>query len=127
MANQPDKTTHAPDQPRFEEVLLCAPEGDQPVAIVRTLKWETVREWKKNKHGEDVEETIGFLVTVPPRNALKMYAHICRDTRAHAQAVAALENGNPQKDRTAGNLPTVWNGHYDRCPLCFPPTTPKKG
>jgi hypothetical protein len=108
-------------------VLHCAPEGDQPVAIVRTIKWETVREWKKNEQDEDIEETIGFLVTVPPRNALKMYAHICRDNRAHAQAVSALENGIPQKDRTAGNLPAVWNGHYDRCPLCFPPTTPKKG
>jgi hypothetical protein len=127
MNNQPGKINHTSDQPRFEEVLLCAPEGDQPVAIVRTIKWETVREWKKNKQGEDVEETIGFLVTVPLRNALKMCAHICHITRAHALAVSALENGNPQKDRTAGNLPAAWNGLYDRCPLCFPPTTPKKG
>jgi len=102
-------TENTIDLPRYEEVLLCAPDGTQPVTAVRTLKWmETVR--GLNAQGEEV--VLGFLVTVPPRNGLKVYAHVCRNAETHARALALLGND------VAGKLPTAWNGHYDGCPLC---------
>ena len=39
MADPPERTPHTREIPRFEEVLLCAPAGDQPVAFIRTIKW----------------------------------------------------------------------------------------
>ena len=119
MADQPDKTIHTPEAPRFEEVLLCGPAGDQPIAFIRTIKWmETVRVFKQNDQGGETDETLGFLVTVPPRNALRIYSHVCRDIMSHTRAVAALEKEKAEKDRTKGNLPAVWNGDYQGCPLC---------
>jgi hypothetical protein len=119
MADQPDKPIHIPEIPRFEEVLLCAPTGDQPVAFIRTIKWmETVRVFKQNDQGEETDETLGFLVTVPPRNALRIYSHFCRDVKSHIRAVAALEKDKGEKERMRGNLPAVWNGDYQGCPLC---------
>ena len=119
MADQPDKTAPTPELPRFEEVLLCTPSGGQAVTFIRTLKWmETVRAFKKNDQGDEIEETLGFLVTVPPRNALRIYAHVCRDIKSHTRAVAALEKDKAEKDRIRGNLPAVWNGDYPGCPLC---------
>ena len=119
MADQPDKPIHTPELARFEEVLLCAPAGDQPVAFIRTIKWmETVRVFKQNDQGGETDEKLGFLVTVPPRNALRIYSHVCRDVKSHIRAVAALEKDKAEKDRTKGNLPAVWNGDYQGCPLC---------
>ena len=119
MADQPNKTTPTPELRRFEEVLLCAPGGGQAVTFIRTLKWmKTVRVFKKNDQGDETEETLGFLVTVPPRNALRIYLHICRDVRSHTRAVVVLEKNKAEKDRTKSNLPAVWNGDYQGCPLC---------
>ena len=119
MADQPNKTPNTPELRRFEEVLLCTSSEDLPVTFIRTLKWmETVRAFKKNDQGDEIEETLGFLVTVPPRNALRIYAHVCRDIKSHTRAVAALEKDKAEKDRIRGNLPAVWNGDYPGCPLC---------
>jgi len=106
LTTKPDPT---PELPRYEDVLLCAPDGDQPVKAVRTIKWmETVR--GTNAQGEEV--VLGFLVTVPPRKSLRIYSHVCRNAETHARALALLGND------VAGKLPAVWNGHYDGCPLC---------
>jgi hypothetical protein len=119
MDNQSNKTSKTHEIPRFEEVLLCSPTEERPIGFVRALKWtETVRAFKKNDQGGETDEVLGFLVTVPPRNALRVYSHVCRDVKSHTQAVAALEKDKPEKNRTIGNLPAVWNGHYRGCPLC---------
>ena len=120
MADPPERTPHTREIPRFEEVLLCAPAGDQPVAFIRTIKWtETVRVFKQNDQGGETDEILGFLVTVPPRNALRIYSHVCRAIKSHSRAVAALEKDKAGKERTPGNLPAVWNGDYPGCPLCM--------
>lgn len=94
---QPENT---PEFPRYEEVLLCAPGEDDKVTFVRTLKWmETI----KTHEGDEV---IGFLVTVPPTKALRIYSHICRNVDTHASI--------------ADKLPVVWNGKFTGCPLCNP-------
>lgn len=96
-----------PPHNRYEDVLLCAPDGEQPVGVVRTLKWsETVLSAKTTDQGE-IEEVLGFLVTVPPRNTLRIYSHVCREIQAHKAAGGEA-------------LPAVWNGAYTRCPLCHP-------
>ena len=119
MANQPTKTSNAPELPRFEEVLLCAPEGDEKIHVTPTIKWmETVMVTKPGEDGEEKTEVLGFLVTVPPKKALRVYSHICRNEKSHTQAIGILEKDKSQKDRTLGSLPAVWNGHYTGCPLC---------
>ena len=104
---------------RYEEVLLCAPDGNKPVGIVRTIKWmETVIVTEKDEKGQEAQKPAGFLVTVPPRNALRIYSHICREHARHAEALAILEKDMVAKDRMPGKLPAVWNGAYTACPLC---------
>ena len=109
--------TDNPTPNRYEDVLLCAPEGDKPVVAIPTIKWmESVLIPVKDTRGQETYTPAGFLVTIPPHNSLKIYSHICRNVQAHAKALAILEAD--KKNRLTGNLPLVWNGLYSSYPLC---------
>ena len=119
MTDTPNPKMQSGELPRFENILLCAPAGDEKVTVTPTIKWmEIVMVTKPGEDGAETTQVLGFLVTVPPRNAQRVYSHICHEARSHAQAISFFEKDKPQKDRTPGSLPTVWNGHYTGCPLC---------
>ena len=110
-----DITTHD----RYEEVLLCTPDRDKAIGVVHTIKWmETVIVTEKDEKGQEVQKPAGFLVTVPPRNSIRIYSHICREHARHAEALAIMEKDRATKERMPGKLPAVWNGAYTTCPLC---------
>ena len=119
MTDTPNPKKQPGELPRFENILLFAPAGDEKVTVTPTIKWmETVIVTKPGEDGAETTQVLGFLVTVPPRNAQRVYSHICRDTKTHALAIDILEKDKSSKDRAPGSLPTVWNGHYAGCPLC---------
>jgi hypothetical protein len=109
--------TDNPTPNRYENVLLCAPEGDKPVVAIPTIKWmETILIPVKDAQGQEIYTPAGFLVTIPPHNSLKIYSHICRDVQNHAKAMALMVKD--KNDHTPAKLPVVWNGAYNGCPLC---------
>ncbi|MGB8215334.1 MAG: hypothetical protein WCE68_17430 [Anaerolineales bacterium] len=119
MTDRNGKKDDVVEASRFENVLLCAPSGEEPVSVIPTIKWmETVLVPGKDPQGQETYTPTGFLVTIPPSNALKIYSHVCRDVQTHERALAILEKEKTDKDRTPGKLPVVWNGAYRGCPLC---------
>lgn len=126
MTDKPTtKTAEIGEHDRFENVLLCDLEGDgkgKHLVYFQTMKWRgVVVQTRQDPEKGEVTDDLGFQVTVPRPagpGAIKVFSHICHDQAAHTNAIAFLEKGKKEKDRTDSRLPTVWNGKFSGCPLC---------